>query len=165
MERTIRVEGTELLFLFQYNWQVRNEWFNWCDSLTEEELLRQQTGGVGSFLQTLFHIVDAECSYIREMNGQSDLQPKYEDYMSLARIRALSELYHIEVVNYLGEWRAEMDQEAVRIAWFEHEELTKGEVLRHTLTHEIHHIGQLSVWAKQLGKSAVSANYIGRGLK
>ncbi len=154
-----------MLFLFQYNWQVRNEWFDWCESLTEEALLRRQTGGMGSFLQTLFHIVDVEGSYIREMSGLADLTPKFEDYKTLKQIRELSEQYHEDAAHYLENWSAEMEQKAVSISWLEHEALTCGEILRHILTHEIHHVGQLSVWAKQMGKPVVSASYIGRGLK
>ncbi|WP_417894724.1 DinB family protein, partial [Bacillus toyonensis] len=42
----------------QYNWQVREDWFKWCEQLTVEELLSKRVGGVGSILETLFHIVD-----------------------------------------------------------------------------------------------------------
>ena len=41
---------------------------------------------------------------------------------------------------------------------------TWGEVMRHMIAHEIHHIGQLSVWAREIGKKPVSANLIGKGL-
>ncbi|HDR5022767.1 TPA: damage-inducible protein DinB, partial [Bacillus cereus] len=41
---------------------------------------------------------------------------------------------------------------------------TYGEVLRHVIVHEIHHIGQLSIWARELNLRPVSANLIGRGL-
>lgn len=41
---------------------------------------------------------------------------------------------------------------------------TYGEVLRHVIAHEIQHIGQLSVWARELGREPVSANLIGRKL-
>ncbi len=41
---------------------------------------------------------------------------------------------------------------------------TWGEIIRHIIAHEIHHIGQLSIWAREIGKKPVSANFIGRGL-
>ncbi len=47
-----------MLQLFHYNWQVRDEWLEWCRQLTQEELLGDRIGGVGSILKTLFHIVD-----------------------------------------------------------------------------------------------------------
>lgn len=36
--------------------------------------------------------------------------------------------------------------------------------MRHMIAHEIHHIGQLSVWAREIGKKPVSANLIGKEL-
>lgn len=39
-----------------------------------------------------------------------------------------------------------------------------GEVMRHVIAHEIHHVGQLSVWAREIGKPPVSAKLIGKGL-
>jgi uncharacterized damage-inducible protein DinB len=43
-------------------------------------------------------------------------------------------------------------------------EFYKEEVLHHVLVHEIHHIGQLSVWARELNLEPVSANLLGREL-
>ncbi|MCC3376331.1 hypothetical protein LKX83_24965 [Cohnella sp. REN36] len=39
-----------------------------------------------------------------------------------------------------------------------------GEIMRHVIAHEIHHIGQLSVWAREMGKQPITANLIRRGL-
>jgi len=40
----------------------------------------------------------------------------------------------------------------------------KGEILRHIIVHEIHHIGQLSSWSKEIGIPVVSSNFVGRDL-
>lgn len=39
----------------------------------------------------------------------------------------------------------------------------KTQVLRDVMGYEIHHIGQLSIWARELNLQSVSANLIGRG--
>lgn len=39
-----------------------------------------------------------------------------------------------------------------------------GAVMRHVIAHEIHRIGQLSVWSREIGQKPVSANLIHRGL-
>ncbi|MDQ0116622.1 putative damage-inducible protein DinB [Paenibacillus harenae] len=36
-----------MLKLFEYNWQVRQDWFAWCQDVSEEELLKKRTGGIG----------------------------------------------------------------------------------------------------------------------
>ncbi|MDH6442695.1 putative damage-inducible protein DinB [Paenibacillus sp. PastF-4] len=43
---------------------VREQWYEWCGDISEEELLATRIGGVGSILKTLFHIVDVEWSWI-----------------------------------------------------------------------------------------------------
>ncbi len=55
-----------MLKLFQYNWQVRDDWFTFCEDMSDEELLKKRVGGFGSILHTLFHIVDVECMWILE---------------------------------------------------------------------------------------------------
>ncbi|GAA0596805.1 hypothetical protein GCM10009001_11160 [Virgibacillus siamensis] len=67
-----------MLKLFEYNWQVRDDWFTWCEALPEEELLKKRIGGIGSIMYTLFHIVDVEyrnrafCTILDKRNGISE---------------------------------------------------------------------------------------------
>ncbi|MFB7142899.1 DinB family protein [Gottfriedia sp. NPDC056225] len=35
-----------------------------------------------------------------------------------------------------------------------------GEVLSHIMIHEVHHMGQLSVWARQIGLIPVNSDFI-----
>ena len=56
-----------MIKFFEYNWQIRDEWFDWCNQLTYKELLKDQIGGVGNILYTLFHIIDVEYSQILEI--------------------------------------------------------------------------------------------------
>lgn len=51
--------------------------------------------------------------------------------------------------------------EIVKVFW-DTNVYTKNEISHHVIEHEIHHIGQLSVWARELGLSPVPANFIGR---
>ena len=34
---------------------------------------------------------------------------------------------------------------------------THGEAIRHIIAHEIHHIGQLSIWAREIGMEPISS--------
>lgn len=49
----------------------------------------------------------------------------------------------------------------VSVPWID-EKYTVVEILHHIVIHEIHHIGQVSVWARELELKTVSANFIGR---
>lgn len=151
---------------FKYNWLVRKDWYRWCEELSEVELLRKRTGGMESILKTLFHIVDVEWSWIRVLQGKDDFQEDFEHYNSLDKVRELDAKFHIEVENFVNKWEDRMENKLFydtlpdgRI-----ETDTWGEVMRHVIAHEIHHIGQLSIWARELGKKPISANLIGRGL-
>lgn len=151
---------------FEYNWQVRREWYEWCEQLSEKELLAERTGGVGSILRTLFHIVDVEWSWIRDLQGKPNPEEDFDSFKSLAKVRALDQAYHVEVKAFVDRWDERMEENR----YYEKGENgttyddTWGIVMRHIIAHEIHHIGQLSVWAREIGKKPVSANVIGRKL-
>ncbi len=149
--------------LFYYNWQVRDDWFKWCEQLTEEELLRKRVGGVGSILETLFHIVDVEYSWISALQEIEDNEPQFKDYQSIKKVKALSDLYRRELDNFLQLWSGDFESKILKASWTD-KTYKYGEVLRHVIAHEIHHIGQISIWARELNLQPVSANLIGRGL-
>lgn len=152
--------------LFRYNWMVREDWYRWCEDLDAEDLLVERIGGVGGILHTLFHIIDVEWSWLQILQGKPDFQENFKDYQSLQKIRELDAKFRIEVEQFVREWDESMEnrlfQETMPDGRVDTD--TWGEVMRHVIAHEIHHIGQLSIWARELGKKPVSANLIGRGL-
>lgn len=152
-----------MLTLFAYNWQVRNEWLEWCKQLTNEELQQKRTGGVGTFIGTLAHIVDVEYSWIRVVQGKSDFEINIDEYNTVEKVKTLSETFHSEIKDFLQLWSLEMENNPVTVPWGD-EKYTAGEILRHVIAHEIHHIGQLSVWSREMGLKPISANLIRRKL-
>jgi uncharacterized damage-inducible protein DinB len=149
--------------LFQYNWQIRDEWFLLCSRLTKDQLLKQHIGGIGSILKTLFHVVEVEYSWIRALQGEPDIILEFNDYMDLELIQKLSAELRPNVRDFLNNWSSELEDKLNPLSW-SNESYTRGEILRHIIVHEVHHVGQLSIWAKELGAPVVSANFIGRGL-
>ncbi|MET3848262.1 putative damage-inducible protein DinB [Paenibacillus sp. OAE614] len=152
--------------LFQYNWQVREDWFRWCESVPAEELLRTRTGGVGGILHTLFHIVDVEWSWVRCLQGKPDFQESFDGYRSLDKVLKLQESFKPEVEEFVYSWNDAWEYNVFRDVHPDGHPVEDrwGEVVRHMIAHEIHHVGQLSVWSRELGIKPVSANLIGRGL-
>ncbi|WP_108672059.1 DinB family protein [Peribacillus acanthi] len=152
--------------MFRYNWKVREDWYKWCEDVPLEELLQNRTGGVGGILQTMFHIIDVEWSWIRLLEGKPDFQEDFQKYKSLEKVRKLDEIFKQEVEAFVFSWNNDMEN---RIVQELHpngsiETFSWGEVMRHVIAHEIHHIGQISVWAREIGKIPVTANLIGRDL-
>ncbi|WP_139891454.1 DinB family protein [Bacillus sp. D386] len=151
---------------FKYNWMVREEWYRWCEGVSEQELLQKRTGGMGSILHTLFHIVDVEWSWIRLLEGKIEFQESFEGYRSLDKVRKLDAEFHLEVASFVNNWNATMENRLLYGTSYDGKVVTDtwGEIMRHTIAHEIHHMGQLSIRARGIGKTPVSANLIGRGL-
>lgn len=145
---------------------VREEWYRWCEELSEEDLLGNRTGGVGSILHTLFHIVDVEWSWIRLLQGKTDFEESFDGYKSLNQVRKLDAEFRAEVENFVNNWDDSMENQLFYDTLQDGRIVTDtwGEVIRHVIAHEIHHIGQLSIWAREVGEKPVSANLIGRGL-
>ncbi len=152
--------------MFDYNWAVREDWFKWCEETSEAELLKPRTGGVGGILHTLFHVIDVEWSWIRVLQGKSDFNDSFDDYRSVRQVRELEEAFRPEVESFVLNWNEGMESREFRDVSPDGRETldTWGEVVRHMIAHEIHHVGQLSVWAREIGRKPVSANLIGRGL-
>lgn len=117
-------------------------------------------------MQTLFHVVDVEWSWIRSLQGKQDFEEGFDKYNTLEAIMDLDKLFRPEVEQFVFSWNDSMENRpfydhrpdgSVQVyAW--------GEVLRHNIAHQIHHMGQLSVWAREIGKQPVSANLIRKGL-
>jgi len=152
---------------FRYNWMVREEWFKWCEEVPEEELLKVRIGGVGGILHTLFHIVDVEWSWIQLMKGEPDFQESFDDYRSLTLIRELNEKFQRDVEPFVLNWTSQLEENVLEeiLPSGEIERSTWGEIMRHVIAHEIHHIGQISVWSREIGRKPVSANLLWRGLE
>ncbi|MDV2682868.1 DinB family protein [Alkalihalophilus lindianensis] len=146
---------------FEYNWQVRDEWFTWCNQLTTEELLKYRIGGVGGILYTLFHVIDVEHSWLRAIVGKDDLVVPFAEYDTLEGIRFLSDTYRKEIKEFLPKILAESTNQLVTVAWDE-KNYRKNDILHHVIAHEIHHIGQLSVWAREVELKPISADFLGR---
>jgi uncharacterized damage-inducible protein DinB len=157
-----------MLKLFEYNWQVRKDWLDWCDQVHEEELLKKRTGGPGSILYTLFHIVEVENYWISGLQGKPlSVEPPFEDYASLQKVRDFSANCYKEIAPFIYAWNNDIESRILSFGQTESGEpwsFKYGEIMRHVIAHEIHHIGQLSVWSREIGKQPVTANFLHRGL-
>lgn len=155
-------EESVLNTLFAYNWQVRDEWFEWCRQVSHNELIIRRTGGAGSILYTLFHITEVEYSWIRGIQEKQDLTFDFADYHSLQKVRSLSDKLRSETTEFLNQ-PVLFNDKLIKVDW-EEGSYTREDILHHIIVHEIHHIGQLSIWARELQLQPVSADFIGKDL-
>ncbi|MGE7920027.1 DinB family protein [Viridibacillus sp. NPDC093762] len=152
-----------MIKFFEYNWQVRDEWFDWCNQLTIKELLKDRRGGVGNILYTLFHIIDVEYSCIRGIESKEDVVFQFADNNTLEKVKSLSDNSRNEIAEFIKTNLGGLKEKLVSVSRDE-DKYTFDEILQHIITREIHYIGQLSVWERELELSPVPANFIGREL-
>lgn len=77
-----------MLSLFKYNWQVREDWFTWCESLPEEEFHIERVGGMKSIRETLTHILDCELLWL---NSLVDEKVVFERRQLLTQLNEIKE--------------------------------------------------------------------------
>jgi uncharacterized damage-inducible protein DinB len=148
----------------EYNWQVRDEWFDWCETLTPDQLHVKQIGGAGSILYTLFHIVEVENSWLRAVQSKQDMQYTFEEYSSLPKIKALSNQLRKEHLPFLQSDLDSLLGRWVEASWDQQSYQAK-DILNHLIIHEVHHMGQLSIWARQMQRQPIESHYVGRKIK
>lgn len=135
----------------------------WCLKLPSDELLKKRNGGMGTISKTLAHVIDVEHSWIRAIQGKMDIEIDLDSYDTIEAIQDLSARYHVEVREFIQTWSPVMEHEVMEASWMEGS-YEKGKVVRHLIAHEIHHIGQLSIWAREMGYIPISASLIDRHL-
>ncbi len=152
---------------FEYNWQVRDEWFEILKTISEEELHKKRVGGVGTIAFTLYHIIEVEYAWIVwDLQGKVEPYFGFEDYQTLDKLIDLSQKCRKTVAEFIDNWQPEMEYQRIETPGEnnEIENFAMGEVMRHVIAHEIHHIGQLSVWAREIGFKPPSSNLIRCGI-
>jgi uncharacterized damage-inducible protein DinB len=159
------MESNTIKALFEYNWNLRQRWFEWCKEIPLKELKKDRNGGHKGILNTLFHIVDVEQRWI---TGLAKVEPNtyiFSDYSTLEEIIAFSNIVKERTIHFLDNYIVK-NTDVLSAVNKKGENVSHLyiEVILHLSVHEVHHMGQLSVWAREIGKEPVSANLIGLNL-
>ncbi|SOC42663.1 DinB family protein [Ureibacillus acetophenoni] len=154
--------------LFLYNWQIRDEWFKWCESLPVEELNKKRVGGMGSFLHTLYHVIDCEQIWVNQMMKEPVIQRNMQEVNTLSEVIDYSNEIKEKTRLFLLEFRNKENakDQVLKINRKEKEpyRFPYEKVLLHICMHEVHHIGQLSIWARELNRKPVSSDILFRNI-
>ncbi|MCA1058934.1 DinB family protein [Rossellomorea aquimaris] len=153
-----------MLELFTYNWQVRDDWFEWCRDIDPEELLKERTGGMGSILKNLFHVADCEQIWMNQLQGTPVIRKNLHSISTLDEVIGFSRETRQQTENFLSLWTPAYEKKEFTMTSKSGNSytFTYKKVLQHIVTHEIHHMGQLSVWAREIGIKPVSSDLIFR---
>ncbi|WP_409296861.1 DinB family protein [Peribacillus sp. SCS-26] len=153
-----------MLELFFYNWQIREDWFSWCGRIPADELTKTRIGGMGSILHNLYHVIDCEQLWISQMQGTSVIVRDIAEITSLSQVTAYSQENKAATHRFLKSESSRSGFLEIKRKSGETILLPHQKILQHIAAHEIHHIGQLSVWARELGIKPVSSDLVFREL-
>ncbi len=153
-----------MLELFSYNWQVREEWFEWCRGIDQSELSKERSGGMGSILKNLFHVADCEQIWMNQLQGNPVMEKDIHTISTLDEVIGFSGMTRQQTEAFLSLWTPayEMKEFNMTSKSGKTYSFSYKKVVQHVLTHEIHHIGQLSVWAREIGVKPISSDLIFR---
>lgn len=153
-----------MLEMFLYNWQIRNDWFEWCLDLSFEELTKKRIGGMGSILHNLYHVIDCEQLWINQMNSTPVIESNIDLITNLEDVINFSNESKQNTYDFIQRWISIQDNQVLKITnkkgityTFSYEK-----ILLHIISHETHHIGQLSIWSREIGIKPVSSDILFR---
>ncbi|WP_269432442.1 DinB family protein [Bacillus sp. FJAT-22090] len=96
--------------MFLYNWQIRNDWFEWCLELSFEELTKKRIGGMGSILHNLYHVIDCEQLWINQMNGTPVIESNIDLITNLEEVINFSNETKQNTYNFIQKWISNQDK-------------------------------------------------------
>ncbi len=151
---------------FLYNWQIREEWFEWCETISLEELMKKRIGGMQSILHNLYHVIDCEQIWINQMQGTPVIISDINKLSSLNDVKTFSNLTKPATEGFIKSHTSEAEDRilVVKSRNGTTKSFSYDKIIAHILSHEIHHIGQLSVWSRDIGLKPVSSDLIFRDL-
>ena len=156
-----------MLSLFKYNWQVREDWFNWCESLPEEEFHKERIGGMKSIRETLIHVIDCELLWLNSLIDEKIVFERRQLLTQLSEIKEYSTFVQSYTEQLIEQLPSDYENKLIEVQRRDGSilEFTQKKILAHMITHEIHHIGQLSVWAREIQRKPISSDLIIRSFE
>lgn len=151
-----------MLSLFHYNWQVREDWISWSQAIPEEEFYKERIGGMKSIRETLIHIVDCELLWLNSMIEKVIVYENRNLIKNLSDIKAYSEFVKSQTNFFIEQLHSDYETRIVEVKRRDGTilQFNQKKIIAHMITHEIHHIGQLSIWARELQLKPISSDLI-----
>lgn len=126
--------------MFLYNWQVREDWSDWCKSIPTEELYAQRIGGLGGISKNLIHVIDCELIWINYMLEYPHAYPERNSISNLDDVVRFSNFTKAVTKNFFKNWTEDYEMKNIQIntKGGTTYSFTYGKVIRAIVSHEIH---------------------------
>lgn len=121
---------------------------------------------MGSVLHNLFHVIDCEQIWVNQMQGTPVIIKDINKISTLKDVKEFSNLTKTVTWNFLQAHISDAREKSLvtRSRNGTTKSLSFDKIICHIISHEIHHIGQLSVWSREIGIKPVSSDLIFRDL-
>jgi uncharacterized damage-inducible protein DinB len=145
----------ELERLFGYHYWATHKLLKVVATLTDEEYARDVAGTYGSVRNTLVHTLSAEWGWLDRAGGWPRPERlKAESYPTPASLIEQWSKVEEKMNEFLESVTAEQLNEVVEFSiGAESFKQERGQLLRHSTTHSVHHRGQVSLLIRALGKT------------
>ena len=128
-----------MLSLFQYNWQVREDWLNWCQSISEEEFHKERIGGMKSIRETLIHIIDCELLWLNTLVETTVIFELRTTTNELNGVKAYSDFVKSHTSSFIDQLPKDYENRTIEVKRRDGTILhfTQKKILAHMITHEV----------------------------
>lgn len=159
------MEDTVPYFKLQYQLliQSRKVLFEYCSTLTQEDLLNQNTsfGRGGSIRNLLVHIANAYEFWVVKHALKKNIHfTAYPDINSMSEIEELFRSIDKEVFVFLDTYEVSKFEPLDLSIKGSKKKISPFELFTHVITHEFHHKGQVLSISRHLGYTPVDTDII-----
>ena len=121
---------------------------------------------MGSILHNLYHVIDCEQIWINQMNDSRVIVQDITLVNNLKDVINFSNETKQLTKDFLKSWTPEKEQTEFNMTNKKGRTFTftYGKIMLHIISHEIHHIGQLSVWSRELNLKPISSDLLFRDI-
>lgn len=133
-----------------------------CRDLTTEELHRELPGfGYGSVQLQIHHLIGAERYWIGVLQGRIDVDEDAPAYPSIDTLEQFRARTGAATAAYLrGTTAADLNLARTCVTWGNRERVVvPAQVVTRVLTHDFHHVGQVTAMCRLLGKPREGLDY------
>jgi uncharacterized damage-inducible protein DinB len=120
-------------YFFAYNWQIRQEWFARCKTISKEKLYEAITVGIGNFARIFFHIIKIEHNWFSDLQKKPIFKKNSGSFKNFNKIILLSKELALDVKNYVDQWNSLAEPKILHLnsGGKNTVHCTSGEVIRH----------------------------------
>lgn len=120
-----------------------------------------------SIRETLIHVIDCELLWLNSLIDEKIVFERRQLLTQLSEIKEYSTFVQSYTEQLIEQLPSDYENKLIEVQRRDGSilEFTQKKILAHMITHEIHHIGQLSVWAREIQRKPISSDLIIRSFE